>query len=186
MPKTLMELIDEYVEARHRQAHSSYNAETEKARDAVIAALSAGHAALPDEREAFEAWYVGQMRELGFNPKDGYMLGLRKDNHYGEHRAMLNGKWEGWQARAATIHAPYGKDLDGLEKRIQELQNPKHTQATHHPKHTQATHHPKHTQATHLGWNEVDNGKLVATYMLPVSGKVAPALYTRPAKDKSD
>ena len=52
------------------------------------------------EREAFEAWYSDQMRAAGYNADEG-IAHLREGNHYGEHRVMLNGKWEGWQARAS-------------------------------------------------------------------------------------
>lgn len=55
---------------------------------------------LSDEREAFEAWYCKQMVEAGYG-SDCTIRQLREENHYGEHRVMLNGKWEGWQARAA-------------------------------------------------------------------------------------
>ena len=60
----------------------------------------AAYAALPDERAAFEAWYCDQMRAAGYNADEG-IADLREGNHYGEHRVMLNGKWEGWQARAS-------------------------------------------------------------------------------------
>lgn len=51
------------------------------------------------ERAAFEAWYCDQMRAAGYEADDG-IAHLREGNHYGERRVMLNGKWEGWQARA--------------------------------------------------------------------------------------
>lgn len=52
------------------------------------------------EREAFEAWYCDQMRAAGYNADEG-IAQLREGNHYGKERVMLNGKWEGWQARAS-------------------------------------------------------------------------------------
>ena len=52
------------------------------------------------EREAFEAWYCDQMRAAGYNTDEG-IAQLREGNHYGKERVMLNGKWEGWQARAS-------------------------------------------------------------------------------------
>lgn len=54
-----------------------------------------------DERAKFEAWYCAQMRAAGYNADDG-IENLRDGNHYGKDRVMLNGKWEGWQARAST------------------------------------------------------------------------------------
>ena len=74
-------------------------------------------AAVQDEREAFEAWYCDQMRAAGYNADDG-VANLREGNHYGEHRVMLNGKWEGWQARAAratadSVTAPAGGAVAG-------------------------------------------------------------------------
>ena len=47
----LLDLIEAYAEARHRQGHSSYNAQTAAALQAVKAALAAGQAtaAQPDD-----------------------------------------------------------------------------------------------------------------------------------------
>ncbi len=63
------------------------------------------------ERAAFEAWYCDQMRKAGFTFGAGEGIDhLREGNHYGEHRVMLNGKWEGWQARAGlAARAKEGK-----------------------------------------------------------------------------
>jgi hypothetical protein len=52
-----------------------------------------------DERALFEKWYVEHAASQGVQVSSIYEL--REDNHYGGHRTMLNGKWEGWQARAA-------------------------------------------------------------------------------------
>lgn len=54
------------------------------------------------ERDAFEAWYCDNAASQGYPMPDG-IANLREGNHYGEHRVMLNGKWEGWQARAAHV-----------------------------------------------------------------------------------
>ena len=84
-----------------------------------LAALAAGqataaqqgvaYAALPDERAAFEAWYCDQMRTACYNANDG-IAHLRKGNHYGEHRVLLNGKWEAWKARASHGQASAGAE----------------------------------------------------------------------------
>ena len=60
------------------------------------------------EREAFEEWYAEDAnKQTGkpgwFTPKS--IAELRDGDGYGEHRVMLNGKWEGWQARA-SLPAP--------------------------------------------------------------------------------
>lgn len=58
--------------------------------------MSAGNDA---SRAAFEAWYIADAKEQGapdMSPE--YMASLRDGDHYGDHRHMLNGKWEGWQA----------------------------------------------------------------------------------------
>lgn len=60
------------------------------------------------ERDLFEAWYCKDAERQGFPLRDG-IADLREEDHYGAHRAMLNGKWEGWQARAALSHpSPQG------------------------------------------------------------------------------
>lgn len=68
------------------------------------AALVAHEAQAEGEREAFEAWYAEDANTSTGRP--GWMTAegiaaLRDGDGYGEHRTMLNGKWEGWQARAA-------------------------------------------------------------------------------------
>jgi len=65
-------------------------------------------------REQFEAWYCEDAARQGFTMPEG-IAGLRDGDHYGKHRAMLNGKWEGWQAAMAAtpvLHAPrHGLEL---------------------------------------------------------------------------
>jgi hypothetical protein len=68
-----------------------------------------------DEREAFEAWYVADAIRQGFPTMTvEEVKNLRDDDHYGAHRAMLNGKWEGWQARASssTVQQVGAEELD--------------------------------------------------------------------------
>lgn len=60
---------------------------------------------LADERERFEAWYCEDAERQGILLPDG-IAHLREDDHYGAHRSMLNGKWEGWQARASLSTSP--------------------------------------------------------------------------------
>lgn len=75
----------------------------------LIAAAFASPATDPRdvEREAFEAWYTQDMIDSGFvNSTVDEVCELRQENHYGHRRVMLNGKWEGWQARAALASRP--------------------------------------------------------------------------------
>ena len=57
----------------------------------------------PSERERFERWYCEDAQKQGVEIED--ISHLREpDGGYGSHRHMLNGKWQGWQARAALSH----------------------------------------------------------------------------------
>lgn len=58
---------------------------------------------LADERDLFEAWYVADA-PMPFTQES--IKALREGDHYGAHRHALNGKWEGWQARALLSPAP--------------------------------------------------------------------------------
>ena len=49
----LLDLIEAYAEARHRQGHSSYNAQTSAALQAVKAALAAGQATAAQQGAAY-------------------------------------------------------------------------------------------------------------------------------------
>lgn len=64
-----------------------------------------------DERRAFEQWYARHMIENGFSATEQEITDLREGNHYGEHRVMLNGKWEGWQARALSAAQPVAQPV---------------------------------------------------------------------------
>lgn len=55
-----------------------------------------------DERGAFESWYSEQATKDGVALTPADVAKLRDGDGYGAHRIMLNGKWEGWQARAAA------------------------------------------------------------------------------------
>ena len=58
----------------------------------------------PGERESFEAAYVADAHRAGItNMTVEEVAALREGDHYGEHRVMLNGKWEGWQWCAAQL-----------------------------------------------------------------------------------
>lgn len=70
------------------------------------------------EREAFEAWYCDQMRAAGYNADEGIAY-LREGNHYGKDRVMLNGKWEGWQARASLSLPAAGQEPVAWQERQQ-------------------------------------------------------------------
>ena len=60
----LLDLIEAYAEARHRQGHSSYNAQTAAARKAVKDALAAGQAtAAPAQPEAQQGAAYAEMPE---------------------------------------------------------------------------------------------------------------------------
>lgn len=57
-----------------------------------------------DERDVFEAWYVKDAKRHGFkNMTVESVKSLREGEHYGAHRHMLNGKWEGWQAAKGLL-----------------------------------------------------------------------------------
>ena len=66
----LLELIEAYAEARQRQGHSSYNAQTSAALQAVKAALAAGQATAAQQGVAYAALptsnYAGRVYEEGF------------------------------------------------------------------------------------------------------------------------
>ena len=66
-----------------------------------------------NERAAFESWYAKHCTESGFTMEPSEVQELREDDHYGDHRAVLNGKWEGWRAKAQQVAAPY--DQQALE-----------------------------------------------------------------------
>jgi hypothetical protein len=53
------------------------------------------------EREAFEAWYAPDATRQGVPMVPAEIKALREGSGYGAHRVMINGKWEGWQARAS-------------------------------------------------------------------------------------
>jgi hypothetical protein len=72
------------------------------------------------EREAFEAWYCDQMRAAGYNADEG-IAQLREGNHYGKERVMLNGKWEGWQARASLAASAGSEPVAQLAAERDEL-----------------------------------------------------------------
>ena len=65
---------------------------------AILADRERRGAVPSDERAAFEAWYIKDAHRQGVEYDS--IIDLREGNSYGEHRAMLNGKWIGWQARA--------------------------------------------------------------------------------------
>ncbi len=48
-------------------------------------------------RADFEKWYCEDAAKQGYLLVEG-IAHLRDGNHYGQHRTMLNGKWQGWQA----------------------------------------------------------------------------------------
>lgn len=52
------------------------------------------------ERDLFEEWYCQDAGMQGISMNEG-IAHLREGNRYGEARVSLNGKWEGWQAKAA-------------------------------------------------------------------------------------
>jgi hypothetical protein len=64
------------------------------------------------EREAFEAWYCADAAVSGLNMTPKEISRLRDGDGYGKHRHTLNGKWEGWQARARSS-APEGEEALG-------------------------------------------------------------------------
>ena len=66
----------------------------------------------PDERDAFEAWYCADAERQGLPISEG-IKHLRDGNHYGTRRVMLDGKWEGWQARAALLAEDKGGEAEG-------------------------------------------------------------------------
>lgn len=70
------------------------------------------------EREQFEEWYVAdalrQVPDLQGMTIE-YLRSLRDGNGYGDGRSMLNGKWEGWQARAA-LSAPQAGVPEGWRR----------------------------------------------------------------------
>lgn len=69
------------------------------------------------EREAFEAWYTQDMIDSGFvNSTVDEVSELRQENHYGHRRVMLNGKWEGWQARSALASQPVTQSVEPVAK----------------------------------------------------------------------
>lgn len=99
--------IDAGVMALHKSGSRGARDKVERIYSAMLAASPVQQAApaapagdVERERNHFEAWYSDQMRAAGYNADEG-IANLRKGNHYGKHRVMLNGKWEGWQARAA-------------------------------------------------------------------------------------
>lgn len=53
-----------------------------------------------EERVKFEKWYCDDAISQGVDMSEG-IAHLREGKYYGSHRVMLNGKWEGWQTRAA-------------------------------------------------------------------------------------
>lgn len=57
---------------------------------------------LTDERAAFETWYCADAMQQGVDLLEG-IAHLRNGDHYGEYRAMLNGKWEAWKARSNAV-----------------------------------------------------------------------------------
>ena len=69
-------------------------------------ALDAG--VVRDERDAFEAWYCEDAAKSNFKFTPDQIAAMREGEFYGAHRANLNGKWEGWQARAALTAAKAG------------------------------------------------------------------------------
>ena len=73
------------------------------------------HAQVASERDLFEAWYVEDMvRQMpGLSIVASEVCALRKGDGYGKDRVMLNGKWEGWQARAALAAQASGPDQAG-------------------------------------------------------------------------
>jgi hypothetical protein len=56
---------------------------------------------LGDERAAFEKWYCDDAALAGITLSPAKMVSLRDGEEYGRDRTALNGKWEGWKARAA-------------------------------------------------------------------------------------
>ena len=60
----LLDLIEAYAEARHRQGHSSYNAQTAAALQAVKAALAAGQATAAQPVVPAE-WPTNEMIDAG-------------------------------------------------------------------------------------------------------------------------
>lgn len=106
----LLTLIEAYAEARHCKGHSSYNAQTATALQAVKDALAAGQATaaqpvaeqtksadMSDEREAFEAW----LRSIW---SAGYGCPKFDSGKYVHHEAQRF--WECWQASASHGQAP--------------------------------------------------------------------------------
>lgn len=83
------------------------------------------------EREEFEAWYVAdalrQVPDLDITVED--MRNLRNGDNYGPDRVMLQGKWEGWQARSASLRreeqgearVPERTPMDRFENAIREV-----------------------------------------------------------------
>lgn len=53
----------------------------------------------PAEREAFETWYCADAARRGVIMPNG-IAGLREGDGYTTNAIMLNGKWQGWNARA--------------------------------------------------------------------------------------
>jgi len=89
----------EYLTASGDVSSRASRFKTEVAANAAIASAT-------NERDAFETWYVTEMRSAGFvHATVDEVRNLRDGDHYGAHRHMLNGKWEGWQARAAIAKA---------------------------------------------------------------------------------
>jgi hypothetical protein len=64
---------------------------------------------LGDKRAAFEKWYCDDAALVGITLSPAKMVSLRDGEEYGEGRTALNGKWEGWKARAALT----GEDTAG-------------------------------------------------------------------------
>ena len=58
------------------------------------------------ERAAFESWYAKHTTESGFTMEASEVEELREGDQYGAHRVALNGKWEGWQAKAQQVAVP--------------------------------------------------------------------------------
>ena len=63
-----------------------------------------------NERAAFESWYAKHTTESGFTMEASEVEELREGDQYGAHRAALNGKWGGWQAKAQQVAVPMTED----------------------------------------------------------------------------
>lgn len=73
------------------------------------------------EQEAFEAWYYADAARQGMDLQEG-IAHLRDGDGYGDNRIMLNGKWQGWQARAALTPAAQDKvDWISVDEWLPEL-----------------------------------------------------------------